>query len=286
MAIEQLFQDYLKEKKYLQNVSEATIRYYSKAFKFFVQYTGITETKGITQPLLNKFLVNLREAGKTPENINCIIKGINPFLAHLARNEYIPLYKLKELQTSKKVQEAYTDAELKKIIAFKPRLFEEQRLYALLMTMIDTGARISELLKLRKDQLDLEHMLIVLVGKGKERVVPISFELRKVLHKYITCKEIKYSKFVFPSRRGGEMYYQDIHFQMSNLLHRLHIPVKGFHSFRRKFARNYLKNGGNLMYLMKTMGHSKITTTQRYLEVETEELTETHLRTSLLSRLR
>jgi site-specific recombinase XerD len=152
--------------------------------------------------------------------------------------------------------------------------------------MIDTGARISELLKLEKNNVDLEQMLIALTGKGKERIVPMSFELRKVLYKYLERKEIKYSRLVFPSRRGGEMYYQDIHFQMSNLLHSLRIPVKGFHAFRRKFARNYLKNGGNLMYLMKAMGHTKITTTQRYLEVETEELTEIHFRTSLLSRLR
>ena len=286
MIIDKLFSDYMKEKKYLQNVSEATIRYYTKAFKFFIQYTSIEEVEEITKPRLDKFLVTLREHGKTPENINCIIKGVNPFLAWLSRNEYIPLYKLKELQTNKKVQEAYTDAELKKIISFKPRLFEEHRLYALLLTLIDTGARISELLKLEKDQLDLEHMLIALTGKGKSRVVPISFELRKVLFKYLERKEIRYSKLVFPSRRGSEMYYQDIHFQMKNLLESLRIPVKGFHAFRRKFARNYLKNGGNIFYLMRSMGHSKITTTQRYLEVDTDELQEAHLKTSLLSRLR
>jgi len=285
-VLQQLFADYIREKRYLQNVSEATVRYYSKSFKYFVQYTLVTKAEDITKPLLNQFLVTLREKGKTPENINCIIKGVNPFLSWLARNEYISLYKLKELQTSRKVQEAYTDEELKRIISFKPRLFEECRLHALLLTMIDTGARISELLKLRKDQVDLEHMLVVLVGKGKERIVPISFELRKVLYKYLERKEIKYSRLVFPSRRGGEMYYQDIHFQMSNLLYSLHIPGKGFHAFRRKFARNYLKNGGNLMYLMKAMGHSKITTTQLYLEVETEELAEMHFRTSLLSRLK
>ena len=59
-----------------------------------------------------------------------------------------------------------------------------------------------------------------------------------------------------------------------------------FHSFRRAFAKAYVRNGGNLFYLQKALGHTTLTMSKRYVEVEVDELKETHLKVSLLSRLR
>jgi site-specific recombinase XerD len=59
-----------------------------------------------------------------------------------------------------------------------------------------------------------------------------------------------------------------------------------FHAFRRKFAKSYVKNGGNLFYLMKALGHTTLTMSKKYVEVETEDLQATHARTSLLNRLK
>ena len=95
--LDQLFQDYLKEKKYVQNVSPATIRFYSQAFKFFRKYTGIERPDQLTKQTLDAFLVTLREAGKTSENVNCIVKGFNPFLSWLSENDYTPPLKLQHL---------------------------------------------------------------------------------------------------------------------------------------------------------------------------------------------
>jgi integrase/recombinase XerC/integrase/recombinase XerD len=67
---------------------------------------------------------------------------------------------------------------------------------------------------------------------------------------------------------------------------RIGIEPAGFHCFRRTFARNYAKLGGNLFYLQTAMGHTRLETTKIYVEVEVESLKGMHLRTSLLSRLR
>jgi integrase/recombinase XerD len=59
-----------------------------------------------------------------------------------------------------------------------------------------------------------------------------------------------------------------------------------FHAFRRCFAKNYTRRGGNLFYLQQILGHEDIKTTRTYVEVEIEALQECHLKTSLLTRLR
>ena len=83
------------------------------------------------------------------------------------------------------------------------------------------------------------------------------------------------------------MDYRNIWRDFNNLCERLGIGApEGFHGLRRTFARNYLRQGGNLIYLQSALGHARIETTRIYVEVETEDLKQTHLKTSILSRLK
>lgn len=59
-----------------------------------------------------------------------------------------------------------------------------------------------------------------------------------------------------------------------------------FHTFRRFYAKQFLKEGGNTIYLKQTLGHSNIATTQRYVEVEDEDLRRVHKKTSFLSKVK
>lgn len=60
-----------------------------------------------------------------------------------------------------------------------------------------------------------------------------------------------------------------------------------FHAFRRFFGKNYLKNGGNVIYLQRLFGHSGLATTKMYLEdIDTQDLQLIHVRSSVLSRMR
>ena len=60
-----------------------------------------------------------------------------------------------------------------------------------------------------------------------------------------------------------------------------------FHSFRRKFARSYIKNGGNIAYLQQAMGHTTLAMTKHYIgDISIEDLQMMHQKTSLLGRLK
>jgi site-specific recombinase XerD len=59
-----------------------------------------------------------------------------------------------------------------------------------------------------------------------------------------------------------------------------------FHAFRRCFARNFVRSGGNLFYLQKLLGHTNLRMSREYVELESEDLQKEHHRTSLLNRIR
>ena len=70
------------------------------------------------------------------------------------------------------------------------------------------------------------------------------------------------------------------------LLKKLHLPRFGWHRLRHTFATDYLRQGGDIVRLAMVLGHSQITTTQRYLHLLTSDLVQAQQRTSLLNRLR
>ena len=127
--------------------------------------------------------------------------------------------------------------------------------------------------------MDFNNLLITVLGKGrKERIVPMSVELRKVLYRYVTRQ--RYSRFdsryLFCTANGTMMTYRNTYRDLEKVLVAVGVDRKDvdgyFHAFRRKFARSYVKSGGNLFYLQAAMGHSTLQMTRSYVEVEAEDL--------------
>lgn len=285
MNLDTLFQQFVKERRYFKNTSESTIEFYHLCWSRFRK--ALPETQTIDKPALNEFLIRLRESGIAPVTCNITIRGINSFLSWLFENEYTQEHlKLKQMKVEKKILKTFNDTHLKAILSWKPRDFVERRLYALLCLLIDTGIRIEEALTLPTSKVDYDNMLITVRGKGnKERIVPMSFELRKVLLQF---QKLHSRELLFPTRDGGRVSYHNILRDFKNLAKQLGIEgVRvSFHTLRHGFALNYIRNGGSPFHLKKAMGHSDLKTTLGYVELVTEDLKESHAKTSILNRLR
>jgi integrase/recombinase XerD len=284
------FKQYVKEMRYLRNFSERTLRGYTEAFIRWQKYVGDIPTKGN----LDQFVIGMREGGLSPVTCNISIRAFNAFLSWLKSKEYItePL-RLKKLPEEKRKMRVFSDQSLRAILSFKPETDNEHRIFAMVSILIDCGIRINELLTIEKNRVDFDNLLITVKGKGKkERVVPMSIELRRTLHRYYTRH--RFSKFESPyffcTSNGTPITYRNAYRDLEKVFERVGVDkseIDGFfHQFRRKFARSYIKNGGNMFYLQHAMGHSTLEMTKHYCDVEIEELQAAHLRTSLLSRLK
>ena len=90
---------------------------------------------------------------------------------------------------------------------------------------------------------------------------------------------------VFPSRQGAAWDQRNSLRGLHLFQERLALPTFGWHRLRHTFATNYLRHGGDIVRLSMVLGHTQITTTQRYLHLLTEDLSASHQRVSILNRL-
>jgi integrase/recombinase XerD len=285
MSLDDLFNQFVKERRYFKNSSEKTIKFYHQCWSRFRK--ALPDIEILDKMTLNEFLIRLRESGIAPVTCNMTIRGINSFLSWLFENEHTQNHlKLKQMRIEKKILKTFSDSHIKAILSWKPRDFVEHRLYAILCLLIDTGIRIEEALTIPLSKVDYDNMLITVHGKGnKERIVPMSFELRKVLLRF---QKMHSQELLFPTRDGRRLSYHNILRDFKNLAKQLRIEgVRiSFHTLRHGFALNYIRNGGSPFHLKKAMGHSDLKTTLGYVELVTEDLQQAHIKTSILNRLK
>jgi integrase/recombinase XerD len=284
--ISEIFEQFVKERRFLKNSSEKTIHFYYQSFaRFRKAFPQLPDN--LTKSHLSEFVVRMRESGLSPISCNIYIRGMNSFLSWLHESGYTEdHFKIKQLKEEKKVIQTFNEDQIKMILNWKPRGFYQWRLYALLCLLIDTGIRIEEALTLTKDKVDFNNFLITVRGKGnKERIVPMSIELRKVLFRY--AQKHKFEVF-FPNRFGSRLSYHNMLGDFKALGKQLRIEgVRvSFHTLRHSFAVHYVRNGGNLFYLQKALGHETLQMTRRYTELNSEDLKMMHSKTSILNRLK
>lgn len=148
----------------------------------------------------------------------------------------------------------------------------------LLEFLYATGARISEAVSLEWKDVDKKRKTIRLLGKGrKERIVPLAAFLEERL-----VKRPQDSRYVFPSLRSNDKALSPR--QARRLLRKLsleknHIQKLHPHLFRHSVATHLLDEGAHLRFIQELLGHSSLSTTQKYLQVSKQRLMEVYDKT-------
>lgn len=145
---------------------------------------------------------------------------------------------------------------------------------ALISAFIDSGGRTSEIGTLRKQNIFEDYIKVY--GKKGERLIPISEETRRLL---ITLASTNgKSEFVFIGLKGNPLTRSGVYKLVRRLMTTagIHGPKLGGHRLRHAFGKGYLVNGGDLRSLQQIMGHSNITTTQKYASLNLTDIIEKH----------
>ena len=151
---------------------------------------------------------------------------------------------------------------------------------AMLETMYSSGLRVSELLQLKKGQVNLSKGVITVFGKGaKERKVPLSDYAIEYIRKYMTevrnKSEYKSSEYLFLSKKGEPISRVYFFKQVRKYSELAGIStVVSPHTLRHSFATHLLNHGAQLRIVQGMLGHTNIATTQIYTHVSSEKLTE------------
>jgi integrase/recombinase XerD len=293
LNLEKLFSQFLQERKLLQNVTAKTLVFYQTAWNAWKRYLPAQlDEKEFRSDIKEAIMSMMKEVpegkkrAKTPVSINAYIRAMNAFTAWLKVEGKISTdVKFEELQAQKKVREILTDDEVARLVAYKPTDTVLQRVWMMSMVILDCGLRLDDIRRLKRSDIDFENVLIkVYLGKGrKERLVPFSLELRKILFKYCIANA-EDDGALFRTSTGSLLSARNADRDLKTLGKAIGIPKIGFHRMRHTMASNYMKQGGNVVHLQKILGHANIDTTQIYVHLQTKDMVAAQQTLSLLSK--
>ena len=188
----------------------------------------------------------------------------------------------------------FTDAQLLKMLAITKRTNSPRRNEAILLTLLDTGARASELCSLTVRDVDFHgSVLTISEGKGgKSRRAPFSRETKKALYAYLGEREVEDDDPLFLADRGQEAGAALSRHGLCCLIKRICTAagVDGLrcspHTFRHTFSISFLRNGGNQFTLMSILGHTSMSMTARYVALSQADIAAQHRSYSPVAKLR
>jgi site-specific recombinase XerD len=291
-SLNNLFDRFIKERIYGKNITPKTKRAHEQAWRSFTRYCPqILEADQLGKHVLIDYLEALHKSGIRATSVNCYARSLNAFFKWLNDERYVEAeagreLKIKKLAVPKEVIKTLPDETLGKLLDYKPKDRTERRVWMLVLTILDTGIRITEAFGLRVPEVDFENKLLRVVGKGrKERLVPFSERIRKHLYKFINSKDhdkLPQDHYVFCTRDGEQLRYDNIRRDYINLCTKLKVEkLGGFHRMRHTFASNFIKKRGGVTDLKHILGHEELRTTEIYVHTDIESLQQAHASTSV-----
>ena len=276
-------EEFIKHGIYLRNWSARTVRTYRQGLAVL----GSVLSDRPSKASLQSFVIAMRDRGLTPGGINMYARTINSYLTWLHDEGHHPeRLRIKLLPNPPKPYATFSDADIRRIVTYAPKGWAHLRTWTLAVLLLDTGLRIAEALGLERDGVDLDAMVLRVLGKGQRiRLVPISVEGRKALFRWLSRSE---GRYVLGTKRGRQWSHRNAYRDLTALCRStLGITARvNPHAFRHCFAVSYIRNGGDLYRLSRILGHASISTTQLYLRsMGIEHLQEGHARYSPLGRL-
>jgi integrase/recombinase XerD len=287
MKISDLAEEFYKHGHYMRNWSPRTIRTYRQGLNALS--LSLNDCSDLTKPDLQKFVVWMRDRGLTPGGCNMYIRTVNSFLTWLNEEGLrTDASRIKLLPNPPKPLTTFVDADVRRIVSYRPKGRIELRQWTLVMLLLDSGLRIDEALGLERSRVHLDALTITVLGKGnKERIVPISVEGRKHLYKLTSSRCAPKSKYVFATFSGERINHRNAYNDIKSICRKMRVTGKHVHphGFRHYFAVSYVRAGGDIYRLSRILGHASISTTQLYLRsMGMEHLQEGHSQFSPLCR--
>jgi len=253
----------------------------------FIETAQLKKIQECTRADLLQFLHHEQEYGLSARSLSRMLSSIKTFYNYLVIEGVLEQSPFQDVQTprlEKKLPGVMNRGEVEALInapdtdtplGMRDRTFFEV-LYA-------TGLRVSELVKLKMDNINLEAGFVIVLGKGsKERIVPLGEVAISWLRRYVSevrplLMKRAVNSFVFVNRDGGPFSRQGFWKLVKRYCLSAGIAKKiSPHTLRHSFATHVLEGGADLRSVQMMLGHSDITTTQIYTHVADSTLKKVH----------
>lgn len=248
----------------LKKSSDKTISIYSYFITRFLQEVD-KKPEDISEDDVKKFLANIIDSYKT-KSYALVLSSLRFFFKKVVKNPV--MMEIDTPKVEKEEKDVLTKDEVEKLIIAAPT----QKSKLIVCFLYSTGLRISELVSLKKNDLDLvNNQGIVKRGKGKkDRKLFFSKELIIPIKKYLEGID---GELIFPGWEGKQMVPRNVQNLLNRLRNKVGITkIVSPHVLRRSYATHLHEAGVDIRFIQVLLGHSRIETTKDYVDVSKKSL--------------
>ena len=272
---------YLTEEKHVQ---KNTLNSYARdlnQFQAWLLDTGITDLKKVNRDTVSEYLHHMGDQGKSPATITRSAASIRSFYNYMMQAGRVKSNPAKAVTTAKverKCPEILTNREVELFLE-QPKCVDEKgyRDHAMLELMYATGVRVSELIALNVEDVNLPAAFLRCGDEKRERIIPLYPRAVKALRDYIQVIRPHLADqeeaALFVNMNGQRMTRQGFwklvkHYQAKAEITKDITP----HTLRHSFAVHLLENGADLRSIQEMLGHADISSTQIYAHIIKQRL--------------
>ena len=285
----------------------STINGYLPAINKVIEFLGDPEAGNVTIWDLESFLVSLREKGLSESSRQYYWKVIKSYFSWASKRKGLGIDRPDEELEMPAVPDPevqpYTQAEIKALLkackettpsnterkkAWKYNRPTADRDQLLILMLLDTGVRVSELCRIQYKDIDINNQAVHVRAyetgkKSRDRIVYLGAETMDLLWKFAAQYKQDSEGYVFASsttKRNKPLDRNAVDHLLKRLGKKAGIQECGAHRFRHTFAIQYLRNGGDIYTLKRLIGHKSFYMVQRYLQLSEVDSQTAHRKAS------
>lgn len=275
------FLSYLKnEKRYSAHTIKAYENDLEQFSHYLLEYYELNQLNEATPSALRSWVVSLLDEGSSPRTVNRKISTLKSFYRFQMREGLIDKLPTAQLQSPKQkkplpafLKESETDRLLEQLEFKTDFIGVRDRL--LIELLYSSGMRLSELIGLKINDLDLSEGTLKVLGKrNKERKIPMHSNLIDLIKLYKPLRiELAQSEELLLTDKGKSLYPKFVYRKVNHYLSLVtSMSKKSPHVLRHTFATHMLNNGADLNTIKEILGHANLSATQVYTHNSIEKL--------------
>ena len=267
-----------------KKLSENTLQSYNRDIKLYGNYLDAHNMNAIdgTENSIKDYFSELKTEGKADSTISRNLASLRSFYQYLYKNKIVsedPTTNIESPKITRKPPQVLSTEQVE-LLLNQPKCVDLKgyRDKAMLELVYATGIRVTELISLDVDDLNLESSSIKCTTHGKERIIPIGSLANNALSEYLTKARKSMLKdeqdpALFVNVNGKRLTRQGFWKIIKQYKNQADIDVDITpHTLRHSFAMHLLENGAELRDIQEMLGHSDISSTQVYAQMEQDRL--------------
>lgn len=270
--------EYIEYLEIEKSLSTNTLKSYSSDLTHFCDYLkelDITDISQIKRQTINAYIRHIRKNKCSSSTINRKSVSLKGWFSWLISSDLLtddPTINLEQPKIERFLPKILSVKEIE-ILLDNTQTPQEKAIIELLYS---SGLRVSELINLKREDIDLTASYLKCKGKGnKERLIPIGNQSKYALNILFSHRKDSENTYIFLNHKGNKLDRQEVWRLIKRLSTSINKDISP-HTLRHSFATHLLENGADLRVVQELLGHSDISTTQIYTHVSKKRLKEVY----------